>query len=75
MYLNDTLGVDSFSGSRLSSDKHRLVLSLSQHVIVSVVRNGENMRRHLRLSLSLVTSDDVIIVYGEPLNKYNSFII
>ena len=75
MYLNDTLGVDSFSGSRLSSDKHRLVLSLSQHVIVSVVRNGENMRRHLRLSLSLVASDDVIIVHGEPLKKYISFVI
>ena len=54
-------------GPRLTSNQHRLIVTFSQHVIVSVIRNGEDVWRHFRLSLALVTSDNMIVIYWEPL--------
>ena len=53
--------------SRLTSNQHRLIVTFSQHVIVSIIRNGEDMWRHFRLSLALVTTNNVIVIYWEPL--------
>lgn len=51
---NDLLGVLSLSGTRLSSNQHRLVLMVGQHLDVRVVRDGENMGRHLITALATV---------------------
>ena len=68
MYLNDTLGVDSFTHSRLSSDQHGLVLGVSQHVLVGVVRNGVDVRRHFSSAFVVVAGNDMVIVHRKPLN-------
>ena len=52
---------------KLTSNQHRLIVTFSQHVIVSIIRNGEDMWRHFRLSLALVTTDNVIVIYWKPL--------
>ena len=41
-------------------------MSLSQHVVVGVIGDGENVRRHFRLSLALVATDDVVVIDGKP---------
>ena len=51
---------------KLTSNQHRLIVTFSQHVVVSIIRNGEDMWRHFRLSLALVTTNDVIVIYWEP---------
>ena len=51
----------------LAGNQHRLVVALTQHIVVSVIRNGENVWRHLRLSLGLVATDNVVIVDRKPL--------
>ena len=61
------LGIDSFTRSRFSSDQHRLIMTFSQHIVVSIIRNGKNMRRHFGLSLSFVKTNDKVIVYWKPL--------
>ena len=52
---------------KLTSNQHRLIVTFSQHVIVSIIRNGEDMWRHFRLSLALVTTNNVIVIYWKPL--------
>ena len=42
-------------------------MSVSQHVRISIVGDGENMWRHFILSLATVDTNNVVIVYGEPL--------
>ena len=74
-YLNDTLGVDSFTGSRLSSNQHRLIFRVSQHILVSVVRNGVDMRRHLRTTFVVVALDNMVIVHRQPLKGIVSLLI
>ena len=65
--------MDSYSSKlmeiklKLTSNQHRLIVTFSQHVIVSIIRNGEDMWRHFRLSLALVTSNNVVVVYWKPL--------
>ena len=46
-------------------NQHRLVLAILQHSLVGVVRNGEEMGRHLSLSASLVGLDDLGGVDGQ----------
>ena len=58
--------------SELTSNQHGLIVTFSQHVIVSIIRNGENVWRHFRLSLALVTSDNVIVIYWKPLVRVYS---
>ena len=81
--LNNTLGVDSFTSTRftlidqseertnekgeLTSNQHRLIVTFSQHIIVSIIRNGINVRRHFRLSFTLVASNNMIVIYWKPL--------
>ena len=69
--LNDTLGIDSFSGSRLSSNKHRLIFGVSQHVLVSIVRNGVDVRRHFGFSFVLIADNDMVVIYWKPLVRIN----
>ena len=52
---------------KLTSNQHRLIVTLSQHVVVSIIRDGKDMWGHFRLSLALVTTNNVIVVYWEPL--------
>ena len=42
-------------------------MTLTQHIIVSVIRNGVDVWGHFRLSLALVAADNVVVVDGEPL--------
>ena len=42
-------------------------MSVSQHVGISIVRDGENVWRHFILSLATVDTNNMVIVYGEPL--------
>ena len=65
--LDNSLGVDSLASSGLASNQHGLIVSLSQHVVVGVIGNGEDMRRHFRLTLALVAADDVVVIDGQPL--------
>ena len=51
----------------LTSNQHRLVLAVSQHVVVGVIRDRVDVRRHLSLTLVLVAHDDVVIIDGKPL--------
>ena len=66
-HLNNTLCIDSFTSSGLPSNQHRLIFSLAQHVIVSIITNGEDVRRHFRFSLSFVAADHMVIVNRQPL--------
>ena len=50
----------------LTGNEHRLVMSIAQHIIVGIVGNGEDVRRHFVFSLALVDADNVIIVNCEP---------
>ena len=45
---------------------------LPQHIVVSVVRDGVDVGRHLSLTLVLVADDNVVVVHGEPLVGVNS---
>ena len=42
-------------------------MTFSQHIVVSVIRNGENVWRHFRLSLALVATNNMVVVYWKPL--------
>ena len=52
---------------KLTSNQHRLIVTFSQHIVVSIIRDGEDMWRHFRLSLALVTTNNMVVIYGEPL--------
>ena len=41
-------------------------MTLSQHIVVGIVGDRENVWGHFRLSLSLVATDNVVIVHWEP---------
>lgn len=64
---NYLLGVLSLSGTRLSSDQHRLILVVGQHVDVGTVRDGENVGWHLVTALATVHLGATHRVHGEPL--------
>ena len=51
----------------LTSNQHRLIVSISQHISVCIIRDGENVWRHFILSLATVDTNNMVIVYGEPL--------
>ena len=51
---DDLLGVLSLASTRLTSDKHGLVLSVEQHAPVSCLSNGPQMRRALIAPLTKV---------------------
>ena len=40
---------------------------ISQHVIVSIVSNRVDMRRHFSFSFVFVTTNNVIVIYWKPL--------
>ena len=50
----------------LTSNQHGLVVSISQHVSIGIIRNRENVWRHFILSLSTVDTNNMIVIYGEP---------
>ncbi|GMT09440.1 hypothetical protein PFISCL1PPCAC_737, partial [Pristionchus fissidentatus] len=62
---NDLLGVLCLSCARLSSDQHRLVLLVLDHVTVGLVGGGEEMRGHLGTTLAHVVLDDGLGVDGQ----------
>merc|ERR1712168_369230 len=64
--LDDFLGVLSLSSSRFSSDQNRLVFTVSQHVVVSVISNGKQVRRHFRTFFSTVHIDNHRTVNRQP---------
>lgn len=64
---NYLLGVFRLSGTRLSSDQHRLILVVGQHVDVGTVRNGEDVGWHLVTALATVHLGATHGVHGEPL--------
>ena len=41
-------------------------MTFSQHVVVGIVGNGEDMWGHFRLSLALVATNDMVIVHWKP---------
>jgi len=69
--LDDSLGVDSLTGSRFTSNQHRLVLAGSEHVLVGVIGNRVDVGRHLSSALVVVAEDDVVVVHGKPLVRVN----
>ena len=42
-------------------------MTLTQHVVVGVIRNGVDVWGHFRLSLALVAADNVVVIDGKPL--------
>ena len=58
--LDDFLGVLGFTRTGFSSNQDRLVLSVLDHVRVSIVSDGEYVRRKLGPLLSTVVVDDNI---------------
>ena len=52
--LDGTLGIDSFTSTRLSRDQHGLIVTLTQPIVVSIVRHGVNVGRHFRLSKNVI---------------------
>ena len=50
-----------------SRDQHRLVVVLQQHVLVSVVHNGEDVRGHFLLPLTTVHFHDSVGIDGQSL--------
>jgi len=65
--LDDLLGVDGLTGTGLTSNQHRLVVSIHQHVLVSVVGNAVQMWWHFGLSLATVAIDHELAVYWQHL--------
>ncbi|GMS79708.1 hypothetical protein PENTCL1PPCAC_1883, partial [Pristionchus entomophagus] len=55
------------SGSRFSSDQHRLILLVVDHVAIGLIRDGEEMRRNLVTASSLVQLADALSVDGKTL--------
>ena len=51
----------------LTSNEHRLILAIAQHVVVGIVRDRVDVGRHFSLALILVANDNVVVVDGEPL--------
>ena len=41
-------------------------MAFAQHIVVSVVRNGEDMWGHFRLSFAFVAADNVVVIDREP---------
>ena len=50
--LDHFFGVFGLSGSRLTSNQHRLILAVSQHVAIGSLSDSPQMRRDLISSLS-----------------------
>ena len=71
-YLNDTLCVYGLSSSGLSSNKHRLIFGVPQHVLVSIVRNWVDVGRHFSTTLIVVAFDNVIVVHLRYVNLNKS---
>ena len=57
---------------KLTSNQHRLIFTVSQHIIVSIVRDGVNVRRHFSFSFVLIADDDVVVIYWKPLVRIDS---
>jgi hypothetical protein len=60
--LDDFFGVDSFTGSGLTGDQHRLVMSIHEQVLVSGVGDRVKMRWHLGSSLASIAIDHFLAV-------------
>jgi hypothetical protein len=57
---NNLLGVLGLSGTRFTSDQHRLVLVISQHVDVGTIRDGEKMGWNLSATLATIHFGDAV---------------
>ena len=55
---NNLLCVLSLTGSRFTSNQHRLVFTILDHVTVSFIGDGEEMGWHLRTTFAHVVLDD-----------------
>lgn len=62
---NDLLRILRLSGSRLSGDKHWLVLLIRHHVAERLIGDGEQMRGHLGTTLVHVHLGDRVRVYWQ----------
>jgi hypothetical protein len=70
--LDDLLGVDGLTGTRLTSNKHRLVFSVGQHLLVGSISDGVQVRGHFVSLTATVGVDTVHSVHGEHLVGVNS---
>lgn len=61
---NYLLGVFSLTSTRLSSNQHRLIDVVGQHVNVSTIRNGEDMGWHFVTALTTVHLSATVGIYG-----------
>ena len=64
---NNLLGVFGLTGSRFSSNQHRLVFAVLKHITIGFVRDGEKMGWHLSTTLAHVHSSDGVGVDGKSL--------
>lgn len=48
-----------------SRNQHRLILTILQHIMIGIITNREDVRRHLRTAFSSVCKDNLLCVYGE----------
>ena len=58
-------------GLVLTSNQHRLIFTISQHIVVSIVRNGVDVRRHFSFSFVLITDNNMVVIYWKPLVRIN----
>jgi hypothetical protein len=65
--LDNFFGVNSFTGTGLTGDQHRLIVSIDQHVLVGGIGDAVQMWWHLGLSLGSVAIDHFLTVHWEHL--------
>jgi len=65
--LDDLFGVDGFTGTRLTCDQNRLIVSIDQHVLVGGIGDVVQMWWHFSLSLASVAIDHFLAVDWEHL--------
>lgn len=70
--LDDLLGVDGLTSTRLTSNKHRLVFSVGQHLLVGSISDGVQMRGHFVSFTATVGVDTVHSVNRKHLVGINS---
>ena len=70
--LDDLLGVDGLTSTRLTSDKHGLVFSVGQHLLVGSISDGVQVRGHFVSLSATVGVDTVHSVDGKHLVGVNS---
>ena len=49
-----------------------MIFTVSQHVVVSIVRDGVNVGRHFSFSFVLIANNNMVVIYWKPLVRINS---